>query len=87
MVELLRHLRMRDEIAHQYEQRDDRQGVGQTGLVGHLRDHRRRDIEVDHVGNTGETNDTHGERHRHAQKGKRQEGRKPDQCFEHELDQ
>ncbi len=83
VIELVGHPRAHHEVAHQDEQRDDRQRVGQPGLVGHLRDHRRGDVEVELVGDAGEADDAHGEGHRHAQEREDEESRKSDQRFGH----
>jgi len=46
VVELLGHARAHHEIAHEDEERDHRQRVGEPGLVGGLRDHRRGRAEI-----------------------------------------
>ena len=70
MVELVGDPCAHHEIAHQDEERDDRQRVGEAGLVGDLRDHRRGDVQVELVGDAGEADDAHGEGHGNAREGK-----------------
>ena len=83
VVELLGHARAHDEIAHEDEQRDHRQGIREAGLVGGLRDHRRRRAEIHLQGEAEETHDPHGEGHRDPKESKQQKGGEPEQSLGH----
>ena len=83
VIKLVGELGADHEVAHQDEQRNDRERIGEPGLVGDLADHRGRDVEVQLVGDTREPDDAHGEGHRYAQEGKDQEGGETDQRFGH----
>ena len=83
VVQLIGKLGAHHEVAHQDEQRDDRERVRHPGFVGDLGDHRGRDVEIELVGYARETDDAHGKGHRHAQECEDEERRESDEGFDH----
>ena len=81
--QLVRQPGPRHEIAHQDEQRHHAQGVGETGVVDHLRGAGSRWPPAAQQAQSDIAHRAHGEGQRHAQQRQRENGREAQQRFGH----
>jgi len=83
-VELARHAGTRHEVAHEDEQRDHRQHVGEAGLEDHLAGAGKCGLPATHETQSRQACDGHGQRQRNAQEGHRKDGQKTQGGLGHE---
>ena len=78
IVELLAEAGAIDEAAHEDEQRQHREIVGDRGLVTGLSDHRQRGMPVGEIGKAGKADESHAEGDRRAEEQQRKDGDETD---------
>ena len=83
LVQLLRQSGPRDQIAHQHEQRHDRERVRQAGLVRHRARHGEGGRHTGLEGEAGEADQPHREGDRQPREREQQHGGEGDQRFGH----